>query len=117
MKKKFAFILFVMSFFSVAGFAQGGKQNMGEMKKRLKDSLKLTDVQIDSVEAIKAEFQPRIKSIMKDESLSKDQKKEKVKPVKQEMVTRLKTFLTDEQFQKLEEMEQEMKKQKGNKTE
>ena len=114
MKKKFTFVLIVLSFFSAACFAQGGKQNTQEMKQRLRDSLKLTEAQVDSVEAIRQEYQPQIKSIMKDDSLSKDQKKEKVKPIKKEMVARLKKFLTEEQIQKLEEMEQDMRKKNSN---
>jgi len=112
--KKISTCLFIaISFFSVSCLAQGGKQNMEEVKRTLKDSLKLSDAQADSVVAIRAEFQPRIRSIMKDESLSKSQKKEKVKPIKKEMVTRLKGFLDDEQIGKLEAMEQDMRKKGG----
>src|SRR5215471_1704964 len=110
MKKKFTFILAALLFFGASCFAQGGKQNMQDMKQRLKDSLHLTDVQVDSVEAIRDEFQPRIKDIMKDQSLSKDQKKEKLKPIKKEMTTRLKNFLTEDQIKKLDQMEQDMRK-------
>jgi len=119
MKSKFTFVLILLSFLGAACFAQGGKQNMQEMKQRIKDSLQLTDAQVDSVEAIRAEFQPQIKSIMKDQSLSKDQKKQKIKPIKKQMVARLKTFLTNDQIQKLEEMEKDMRKKgskKGNDT-
>jgi hypothetical protein len=110
MKRKFTFVFILLSFFSVACFAQHGKQNMEQMKQRIKDSLNLTDAQADSVEAITAEFQPRIKSIMKDQSLSQDEKKQKVKPIKKQMVARLKTFLTNDQIQRLGELEKEMKK-------
>jgi len=110
MKKKFTFILATLFFLSASCFAQGGKQKPEEMKQWLKDSLKLTDAQVDSVVAIREEFQPQVKTIMKDTSLSKDQKKEKIKPLKKEMTARLKNFLTDDQIKKLGEMEQDMRK-------
>jgi len=116
MKKIFVFIFTAATLFSASGFAQGGKQNMEVMKQRLKDSLKLSDVQVDSVASIMQEFQPQIKSIMKDETLSKDQKKEKIKPLRQQMASRLKTFLNEEQLGKLEQMQQEMKKNNKNQT-
>ena len=118
MKKIFTFIFVALTFFGASclaqGGKQGGKQSMELMKQRLKDSLKLSDVQIDSVVSIRQEFQPQIKSIMKDGSLSKDQKKEKVKPLKKEMIARLKTFLTKDQIEKINDMEQEMRKKNAN---
>jgi hypothetical protein len=113
MKRKFTFIAFLISFFSVACFAQGGKKGMQQMKQELKDSLQLTDTQADSVEAIMTEFQPQIKGIMKDQSLSKDQKKQKIKPVKKQMVARLHTILSDEQIDKLERMQKDLRKGGG----
>ena len=115
MERKFTFIVFLLSFFSVACLAQGGKKGMQQMKQELKDSLQLTDTQADSVQAIVTEFQPKIKGIMKDESLSKDQKKQKVKPIKKQMVARLRTILSDQQIEKLERMQKDLRKGGGSK--
>jgi hypothetical protein len=112
MKKIFALLLIAASLFSFSCSAQGGKQGMAMMRQRLKDSLKLSDVQADSVISIRQEYQPQIREIMKDPSLSKDQKKEKVKPLKKQMISKLKTFLSEEQMGKLEQMEQEMRQGK-----
>ena len=48
----------------------GDKSQMKEMmKQRLKDSVGLSDVQVDSVISIREEMQPKMKAVMKDESL------------------------------------------------
>ena len=114
MKKIFLLIVIATALLGTSSFAQGGKKNVQEMKQQLKDSLNLTDTQVDSVVVIVQEFQPQIRTIMKDQSLSKDQKKEKVKPIREEMVTRLKTFLSAEQLSKLQEMIQEKKQKNAN---
>ena len=112
MKKILILLAVATALLGTSTFAQGGKKNMQELKQQVKDSLNLSDAQVDSVVAIVQEFQPQIKSIMKDQSLSKDQKKEKVKPVRQEMISRLKGFLSEEQLRKLQEMIQD-KRQKN----
>ena len=117
MKKICTLVFVFLTLLSVSGLAQNGKQNMEVMRERLRDSLKLSNVQVDSVISIRQQFQPQIRNIMKDQSLSKDQKKDKVKPIKQEMIARLRKMLTNEQFQKLEQMEQEMKNKNANKGE
>lgn len=90
------------------------KHNMQEMKQMLKDSLHLTDVQADSVVAIREEFITKTRQVMKDTSVSGDQRKEQLKPLHQEMKTRLKAILTKEQIQKLQELQKGMHKGKTN---
>jgi uncharacterized protein YdcH (DUF465 family) len=79
------------------------------MKQMLKDSLHLTDVQVDSVTSIRNEFRDKIKTVMQNSSLSADEKREQMKPLRQEMKTRLSAILTKEQMKKMREMQQEMR--------
>ncbi|QEC67004.1 hypothetical protein FRZ67_06740 [Panacibacter ginsenosidivorans] len=101
-------------------FAQGGnggqKGQMKEMmKKNLKDSVGLSDVQIDSVMAIREEMQPKVKDVMKDQSLSDDDKKSKMEAIKKEMYERYKKAgLTTDQVKKIKEMDEKMREQMRN---
>ena len=101
-------------------FAQGGngdqKGQMKEiMKKNLKDSIGLSDVQVDSVMAIREEMQPKVKAVMKDQSLSEDDKKSKMEAIKKEMYERYtKAGLTPDQVKKIKEMDERMREQMRN---
>jgi hypothetical protein len=113
MKKIIAAIIVCFSL-SVHAHAQTNstdtKHGMEEMKQVLKDSLQLTDVQVDSVISIRKEFMGKIQSIMKDSSVSADQRREQLKPLREEMKTRLSTILTKEQMKKMRGLQQEMHK-------
>ena len=101
-------------------FAQGGngdqKGQMKEMmKKNLKDSVGLSDVQVDSVMAIREEMQPKVKAVMKDQSLSEDDKKSKMEAIKKEMYERYtKAGITPDQVKKIKEMDERMREQMRN---
>lgn len=117
MKKLITTIFILVSLISISckaqtSNAQKAKPAMKEMKQMLKDSLHLTDVQIDSVVSIREEFAGKMKQLMADTSLSADQRKQQLKPLRQQMKMRLKTFLTKEQMQKLQQMQQGMHKGK-----
>jgi len=98
------------SFSTQAQTSTHGKHGNGtEMKQMLKDSLHLTDAQVDSVTSIRQEFRDKIKTVMQNSSLSADEKREQMKPLRQEMKTRLSAVLTKEQMKKMREMQQEMR--------
>ena len=96
----------------------GDKSQMKEMmKQRLKDSVGLSDVQVDSVISIREEMQPKMKAVMKDESLKDDDKKSKMEAMKKEMYDRFtKAGLTPEQVKKIKEMDERMRDKMRNKS-
>lgn len=108
MKKLFFCMLIAITAFSISSFAQPG--GGGErMKQMLKDSLQLTDVQVDSVTAVRQQFQPQMRDIFMDQSLSPDDKKAKLADLNTQMKARYKGFLTADQIEKLEAMQQRMR--------
>ena len=108
MKKLVFCMAIALTVFSVSSFAQPG--GGGErMKQMLKDSLQLTDVQIDSVTAVRQQFQPQMRDIFMDQSLSPDDKKAKLADLNTQMKARYKGFLTADQIEKLEAIQQRMR--------
>ena len=100
-------------------YAQGGGGNRGQMremmKQRLKDSVGLNDVQIDTVMAIREEMQPKMREAMSDQSMSEDDKKSKMEGMRKEMYERFtKAGLTDDQVKKIKEMDERMRQQMRN---
>lgn len=101
-------MVLAMTVFTVSSFAQGGggQQRMERMKQQLKDSIGLTDVQIDSVMAVRQEYQPQMREIFMDQSSSPDDKKAKMADLNLKMRARYKNFLSDDQLTKLEAYQQ-----------
>lgn len=108
MKKIISVLILSASLIGVSADAQKGGQHGMQMKQMLKDSLHLTDAQADSVVAIRAEFQKKIRSVMKDSTVAADKRKEEIQPLRKEMKTRLQAILTKEQMKKMQEMQQGM---------
>jgi electron transfer flavoprotein alpha/beta subunit len=89
------------------GGGQGGgnmQERMAQMKQRLKDEVKLTDVQIDSVMAITQAFQPKQREIRMDQSMSDADKQTKMKALNEERAKRLEAAIGKESAQKVVEM-------------
>lgn len=95
-----------MTVFTIQSFAQGGGNRGERMKQMLKDSVGLSDVQIDTVMAVRQEFQPQMRDIFMDQSLSPDDKKAKLADLSLKMRARYKGTLTDDQINKLEAYQQ-----------
>ena len=114
MKKLFACIALVFSL-SVVAFnasAQGGGGMKENMRQRLKDSVGLSDVMVDSVMAIRQDMQPKMRAVMTDQSLQEEDKRAKMETLKKEMYERLKTVgLTTDQVKKIKEMDEHMRGQ------
>ena len=108
MKKLIFCMAIALTVFSVSSFAQqgGGGGGQERMKQFYKDSLGLTDVQIDSLTAVRQAFQPQQRDIFTDQSLSQDDKMAKLKDLQAQMRLRYKNFLTDDQIAKLEAFQQ-----------
>lgn len=100
-------MVIAMSVFTVSSFAQGGGGGGPERQKQmLKDSLGFTDVQIDTVMAVRMSFQPQMRDIFMDQSMSADDKKAKLADLNLQMRARLKGTLSDDQITKLEAFQQ-----------
>ena len=82
------------------------------MKQRLKDDLKFTDVQVDSVLSIQQDFQGKNRQLRNDQGLSEDDRNIKMKSLNDERKLKLKTILSDEQISKLDAFYDEMRKQR-----
>ena len=118
--KKLLFMICLLSVNTLAINAQtqqdrpgGGRMNE-VIKQRLKDEIKLTDVQIDSVMAIQGEMQMKNRQIRMDENMNEDQKKIKMDVNMAERKARLKTSLSEEQITKLDGMYEEMRNMRQN---
>ena len=109
----FAFVLLM----SVSGKAQTNqpmmkKHSMQNMQQILKDSLHLTDVQIDSVMAIREQTGGTVMAIKNDTTISADQRQQQIKEARLQMKFRMKSVLSKEQMKQLEEMQHNMHKSK-----
>ena len=116
MKKLFLSIfLFVATISFVSAQNGGGNQaeRMARMKQRLKEELKLTDVQIDTVTAIQQGFQPRTREIRTDQAMSDADKQAKMKVISEERNKRFETSLGKELAQKLTEYYDKMQNRGG----
>lgn len=107
MKKRIGLFILALSFLATNAFAQGG--NGERYKQMLKDSLQLSDVQIDSVMQVQQAFQPQMRDIFMDQSMGVDDKKTKMADINMQMRPRLKAFLSEEQVNKLEAIQQKMR--------
>jgi hypothetical protein len=104
--KKILFLLFACLSIGVISNAQGRGQNPEAMKQMLRDSLQLSDKQVDSVAAILQEFQPKQREIFSNQDMSREDKMAKMKELNEERNARLKGVLTVDQFKKFQEMEE-----------
>ena len=111
-----ACLAIVLAVFSVSSvYAQQGDRaaRAAEMKQKLKDDLKLTDVQADSVSAIQQEFMPQRREIFMDQSLSRDDKKTKLDAINDQANKRLQAALGDDLFKKYQDWMQKNRPQRG----
>jgi predicted transglutaminase-like cysteine proteinase len=116
MKKILAFTMFL---FTLGAFSQLKAQDpdraarAAEMKQKMKDDLKLTDVQADSVSAINQEFMPKRREIFMDQSLSQDDKKTKLDAISEQSNKRIQAVLGDDLFKKYQDWWQKNRPQRG----
>lgn len=99
-----------------AGGNGNGNKMQEMMRERLKDSVGLANDKIDSVMAIKAQFQPQMREVFMNQQLTQDEKTAKLNDIKTLIHARYKNAgLTDEQITKIEEMDQRMRDRMMNK--
>ena len=118
MKKTILCLVIALSLLSSGSlFAQNqnGGQMQQMMKQYLKDSVHLSDAMVDSVMAVRMQYQPQMKQVFTDQSLSTDDKQSKLKSMRAEMEARYKTIgLTDDQITMMREHDQRMRAQMRN---
>jgi hypothetical protein len=118
MKKIIASIAVIIAVFSVSTlYAQqgggGGRMDPAAMKQKLKDDLKLTDVQADSVVAINQEFRPKMRDIFQDQTMSRDDKMAKIGDIRAMQNKRVQAVLGDDLFKKYQDWEAKNRPQRG----
>jgi hypothetical protein len=111
----FVIALSLLSTKSVFAQAQNREQMQQMMKQYLKDSVHLSDAMVDSVMAVRMQYQPQMRQIFTDQSMSADDKQTKMQSLRTEMEARYKTIgLTDDQITMMREHDQRMRAQMRN---
>ena len=110
-----ALVIGLLSFSST--YAQRGdtaamRQRQEAMMKKMTDDLKLTPVQVDSLNAIQKEFQPRMRDIFMDQSLSREDKMAKIQPLNEERNKRIQAVLGDDLYKKYQQWMQDNRPQR-----
>jgi hypothetical protein len=117
MKKIIAGLAVVLAVFSVSSlYAQQSQDDraarMAAMKQKMKDDLKLTDVQADSVSSIQGEFMPKRREIFMDQSMSQEDKKTKIMSLNEQADKRIHAVLGDDLFKKYQDWWQKNRPQR-----
>ena len=118
MKKTILCLVIALSFLSsksVFAQNQNGGQMQQMMKQYLKDSVHLSDAMVDSVMAVRMQYQPQMRQVFTDQSMSDGDKQAKLKNLRTEMEAKYKTIgLTDDQITMMREHDQRMRAQMRN---
>lgn len=118
MKKMMLCIAIVLTCSATTLFAQNGggsQQRMQAMRTYLKDSVNLSDAMVDSVMAIRMEYQPQMRTIYMDRNASDADKQTKMQGIRTAMEARYKAAgLSDAQIQQMREHDERMREQMRN---
>lgn len=111
-----AMIIGLLSFTST--YAQRGdtavmRQRQEAMMKKMQEDLKLTPVQVDSLNAIQKEFQPKMRDIFMDQSMSREDKMAKMQPLNEDRNKRIQAVLGDDLYKKYEQWMADNRPQRG----
>ena len=120
MKKILLFLAIVLSLNATKLSAQNDER-MQQMQQQwrafLKDSVQLADPMIDSIMAVRAQYQPQMREIFMDQSASREDKQAKMQSLRTEMDVRYKSAgLTDDQVMSIHKHEDWMRQQMMNRT-
>ena len=118
MKKILLFLAIVLSLNATKLSAQNSER-MQQMQQAwrtfLKDSVQLADPMIDSVMAVRTQYQPQMREIFMDQSASSEDKQAKMQSLRTEMEARYKSVgLTDDQVMSIRKHEDWMRQQMMN---
>ncbi|MBS1915310.1 MAG: hypothetical protein JST87_03475 [Bacteroidetes bacterium] len=109
----FVMAIAVLSFSIAHAQQQDPAARQAAMKQKLKDDLKLTDVQADSVSAIQQEFRPQMREIFMDQSMSREDKQAKIQVIQAQADKRIQAVLGDDLFKKYQEWREQNRPQRG----
>jgi Spy/CpxP family protein refolding chaperone len=122
-KKLIACATLLIALFSVSStFAQGGgrmmdtaamRQRMEARIQKMKDDLKLTPVQADSMKAISMDQQSKMRDIFMDQSASREDRMAKMQPIREAANKRIEAVLGADLFKKYQDWEQANRPQRG----
>ena len=113
--------LLIALFSATSTFAQGGRmmdtaamhQRMEARLQKMKDDLKLTPVQVDSMRAIQTDMQGKMRDIFMDQSMSREDKMAKIQPMREAANKRVEAVLGADLFKKYQDWEQANRPQRG----
>jgi hypothetical protein len=113
--------LLIALFSATSTFAQGGRmmdtaamrQRMEARIQKMKDDLKLTPVQVDSMRAIQTDMQGKMRDIFMDQSMSREDKMAKIQPMREAANKRVEAVLGPDLFKKYQDWEAANRPQRG----
>jgi hypothetical protein len=113
--------LLIALFSATSTFAQGGRmmdtaamrQRMEARLQKMKDDLKLTPVQADSMRAIQTDMQGKMRDIFMDQSMSREDKMAKIQPMREAANKRVEAVLGADLFKKYQDWEAANRPQRG----
>jgi Spy/CpxP family protein refolding chaperone len=89
------------------------RQRMEARLQKMKDDLKLTNVQTDSMRAITSDMQTQRREIFMDQSMSREDKMAKMRPLMDAADKRVNAVLGDDLFKKYKDWETQNRPQRG----
>jgi len=113
--------LLIALFSATSTFAQGGRmmdtaamrQRMEARLQKMKDDLKLTPVQVDSMRVIQTDMQGKMRDIFMDQSMSREDKMAKIQPMREAADKRVEAVLGSDLFKKYQDWQQANRPQRG----
>ncbi len=121
-KKLIACAALLIALFSASStYAQGGgrmdtaamRQRMETRLQKMKEDLKLTPVQADSMRAITVDQQSKMREIFMDQSMSREDKMAKMQPMRDAANKRIEAVLGADLFKKYQDWEAANRPQRG----
>ena len=89
------------------------RQRMEARIQKMKDDLKLTPVQADSMKAISMDQQSKMRDIFMDQSASREDRMAKMQPIREAANKRIEAVLGADLFKKYQDWEQANRPQRG----
>ncbi|MBS1605637.1 MAG: hypothetical protein JST42_23430 [Bacteroidetes bacterium] len=113
--------LLIALFSATSTYAQGGRmmdtaamrQRMEARLQKMKDDLKLTPVQVDSMRAIQSDMQGKMRDIFMDQSMSREDKMAKIQPMREAADKRVEAVLGPDLFKKYQDWQAANRPQRG----
>ena len=119
-KKMIACAAIVIALFTISNttYAQRGdtaamRQRQEAQLAKMKDDLKLTPVQTDSIKAIQMEFNGKMREIFMDQSVSQEDRRAKMMPLREAQNKRIQAVLGDDLYKKYQDWMTANRPQRG----